>query len=256
MLNEDGTVNDNPDYTKCCSDGLIRGASISGADPYAPWYDLGSDTGLKDWGDKGGYICEDDNGQELCLYTYIDNNVIDGFEYTYSVTSYDMGVSGASQTLGADGTLSTTYIANPDEWANPKGYQSIETSRGTTVYDPNFVIIVPGYKSDNDPSEESLKEIKVVPNPYVAASNFKETAYLKKLLFTHLPAQCTINIYTVTGEMVTSLDHDDVNDGSKEWDLRTINNQEVSPGLYIYTVESTDSNNNPIKHVGKFAIIR
>ena len=88
------------------------------------------------------------------------------------------------------------------------------------------------------------------------ASNFKESEYERKLLFTHLPAKCTINIYTVTGEMVYSLDHDDVNDGSEAWDVRTINNLEVSPGLYIYTVESTDNNNNPIKHVGKFAIIR
>ena len=56
--------------------------------------------------------------------------------------------------------------------------------------------------------------------------------------------------------MVTSLDHDDPLDGKEWWDLRTINNQEVSPGLYIYTVESTDNNNDPIKHVGKFAIIR
>ena len=118
-------------------------------------------------------------GEDVCLYTYVDDNVVDGFEYTYAVTAYDMGVSGASEVIGSDGSLSTTYIANPDEWANPKGYQSIETSRGTTVYDPNFVVIVPGYKSSTSPTEESLKEITVVPNPYVAASNFNETAYLR-----------------------------------------------------------------------------
>ena len=178
-----------------------------------------------------------------------------GFEYTYSVTAYDMGVSGAKQVLNNDGTISDTYIANPDEWANPKGYQSIETSRGTTIYDPNFVVVVPGYKS-YAPNEEGLKEITVVPNPYVAHSDFNETQYLKKIRFTHVPAQCKINIYTMTGERVNVLEHNDLDDGSKEWDLRTINNQEVSPGLYIYTVESTDSNGKDIKHVGKFAIIR
>ena len=52
------------------------------------------------------------------------------------------------------------------------------------------------------------------------------------------------------------LEHDDEDDGSEEWDLRTINNQEVSPGLYIYIVEAKDSNGKDIKHVGKFAIIR
>ena len=141
-----------PDYTTCCNGDLIRGASISGNDPYSPWYNLGNDTGLNDL-----LECEvSEFGQETCLYTFVDQNVIDGFEYTYSVTSYDMGVSGSSQVLNDDGTLSTTYIANPDEWANPKGYQSIETSRGTTVYDPNFVIIVPGYKS-TEGSEDGFR---------------------------------------------------------------------------------------------------
>ena len=76
------------------------------------------------------------------------------------------------------------------------------------------------------------------------------------MLFTHLPGQCVINIYTITGEMVTSLTHADPLDGKEWWDLRTINNQEVSPGLDIYTVESTDNSCKAIKHVGKFAIIR
>ena len=56
--------------------------------------------------------------------------------------------------------------------------------------------------------------------------------------------------------MVNVLEHDNEDDGSEEWDLRTINNQEVSPGLYLYTVESTDNNGKEIRHIGKFVIIR
>ena len=119
----------------------------------------------------------------------------------------------------------------------------------------DFVIIIPGYKSATA-TEDGLKKIRVVPNPYVAHSEFNETEYLKKIRFTHLPAYCKITIYTITGEMVNALEHDNEDDGSEEWDLRTVNNQEVSPGLYIYLVESTDSDGKDIKHVGKFAIIR
>jgi len=36
------------------------------------------------------------------------------------------------------------------------------------------------------------------------------------------------------------------------WDLRTINNQEVSPGLYLFTVSS----NGRKTFIGKFAIVR
>jgi hypothetical protein len=147
------------------------------------------------------------------LYTFVDTDVIDGYEYTYSVTAYDMGVSGSDQTFNDDGTLSTTYIANPDEWANPKGYQSIETSRGTTVYDPNFVVIVPGYKPNLSPSAESLKEVRVVPNPYIVASPYAETEYLSQLQFVHLPEEYKITIYTITGEKVFGFDQDDYDAG-------------------------------------------
>jgi hypothetical protein len=41
-------------------------------------------------------------------------------------------------------------------------------------------------------------------------------------------------------------------DGNEWWDLRTENNQEVAPGLYIYHVES----NNGKEKIGKFAVIR
>ena len=71
-----------------------------------------------------------------------------------------------------------------------------------------------------------------------------------------MPAQCKITIYTISGEKVNALEHDDQDDGNLEWNLRTINNQEVSPGLYIYTVEATDNNGKDIKHIGKFAVIR
>ncbi|SVC76952.1 uncharacterized protein METZ01_LOCUS329806 [marine metagenome] len=40
-------------------------------------------------------------------------------------------------------------------------------------------------------------------------------------------------------------------DGNEWWDLRTVNNQEVAPGLYIYVVEASGS-----QHIGKFAVIR
>ena len=121
-------------------------------------------------------------------------------------------------------------------------------------------MIEPGYKSNTNPTEENLKNIRVVPNPYVAASNFYESAYERLLQFTHLPETYVITIYTITGEIVFSFDQDDWGSepgkGSHWWNLRTINKQEVSPGLYIYTVEAKDNSGNEIKHIGKFAVIR
>ena len=97
-----------------------------------------------------------------------------------------------------------------------------------------------------------LQEIKVVPNPYIVRSIFNETPDSRKMRFTHLPQECRISIFTITGEVIKKLEHNDQFDGNEWWDLRTDNNNEVAPGLYIYYVESE----NGVEHIGKFAVIR
>jgi hypothetical protein len=53
--------------------------------------------------------------------------------------------------------------------------------------------------------------------------------------------------------LVYELDHDDEFSGNLWWDMRTVNNQEIAPGLYLYHIENgTDSD----EKVGKFAVIR
>ncbi|MBT7042975.1 MAG: hypothetical protein HN920_05490, partial [Candidatus Marinimicrobia bacterium] len=101
-------------------------------------------------------------------------------------------------------------------------------------------------------------KVKVVPNPYIVRSNFKESEFLRRIRFTNLPNVCKIKIFTLSGEFVNELDHNSDTEGNEWWDLRSINNQEVSPGLYLYYIEQF----NPATHkkiadqVGKFAIVR
>ncbi len=102
--------------------------------------------------------------------------------------------------------------------------------------------------------ENHLENVSVVPNPYFVNSRFDETPESRLMWFTHLPTECYISIYTVSGELVTSFNHADNFDGQASWDLRTGNGDEVAPGLYIYTVES--GSNYQFKHIGKFAIVR
>ena len=70
--------------------------------------------------------------------------------------------------------------------------------------------------------------------------------------FTRLPDKCDISIYTVSGEFVTSISHDDPFDGNEWWNLKNGNNQEIAPGLYIYVVETPSGN----KKINKFAVVR
>tara|TARA_B110000467_G_C18325078_1_gene488319 strand:+ start:61 stop:2712 length:2652 start_codon:yes stop_codon:yes gene_type:complete len=115
-------------------------------------------------------------------------------------------------------------------------------------------------------NKEDLSKISVVPNPYFSHSQFDETANSRLMWFTHLPTYCYISIYTVSGELVRSFEHSDEFSGQESWDLRSGNGDEVSPGLYIFTVESGNPSTNiadelmngydEFKHVGKFAIVR
>ena len=81
---------------------------------------------------------------------------------------------------------------------------------------------------------------------------FNESEYLSQLMFTNLTAKCTIKIYTVSGELVNTIEHDNLDEGYTAWDLRSVNNQEVAPGLYLFTVQSDGVED----FIGKFAVIR
>ncbi|MBT6871572.1 MAG: hypothetical protein HOA66_08980 [Candidatus Marinimicrobia bacterium] len=228
--------------TNCCYQDRIRGISISGNDPNAPWFSLGENTGLES-------IYNSETGR----YEFTDNNVIDGIEYTYAITAYDMGVSGAQVDANAFSdndtfyTLDTLYLANPDKWAAPFGYKSIENPRGAIEQDKNFVNVVSGARVTTN-----LNNVMVVPNPYVAHSEYNETEYLRKIRFNNLTPKCIIKIYTVSGELVNTIEHDSEDEGYAAWDLRSMNNQEVAPGLYLFTVESDGVKD----FIGKFAVIR
>tara|TARA_Y100000590_G_scaffold125591_1_gene143639 strand:- start:8 stop:1588 length:1581 start_codon:yes stop_codon:yes gene_type:complete len=100
-------------------------------------------------------------------------------------------------------------------------------------------------------TEETLSQVKVVPNPYVARSDFNESANGNRLRFTYLPQQCKISIYTISGELVDVINHDSTFDGNEWWDLKNSSGDDVAPGLYIYVVEASN-----LKEIGKFVIVR
>ena len=107
----------------------------------------------------------------------------------------------------------------------------------------------------NDIREDDLSEIGVVPNPYIVTSLFNEDANGNRLRFTHLPSKCEINIFTVSGEHIRTINHESLfndSDGNEWWDLKNSSGRKVAPGLYIYKVETE----NGLSKIGKFAIVR
>ena len=102
-----------------------------------------------------------------------------------------------------------------------------------------------------DPS--ALDAIRVVPNPFLIANEFMRDPAFKEIHFTHLPAKCTIRIFTVAGDLIATLEHNNPgleSDGYEPWNLTSKNNQLIASGVYIYHVESDFGSK-----VGKFAVI-
>jgi hypothetical protein len=97
-----------------------------------------------------------------------------------------------------------------------------------------------------------LDDIRVVPNPYIVRNNWEPSRDYSRIAFTHLPDECTIRIYTLSGDHLETLEHSSTTfDGNENWNLLTKNRQKVAAGIYIYHVDSPYG-----EKIGKFAVVR
>jgi hypothetical protein len=108
-------------------------------------------------------------------------------------------------------------------------------------------------------AQAQLENIKVVPNPYIATDSWeRRTLYSsgrgeRVINFIHLPATCTIRIFTVAGHLVKTLTKETTSaDGSLPWDLITDDGMDIAYGLYVYHVDAPGIG----EHIGKFAVIK
>ena len=113
---------------------------------------------------------------------------------------------------------------------------------------------------DTDALTSGMDKIKVVPNPYVMTNMMEEAVtnpYLnqrRKLLFTHIPAECIIKIFTVSGVLVDEIKvNNEPDQGIIHWDMLTRENLEIAAGMYIYHIESSVTGESKL---GKFAVIK
>ncbi|MDX1740607.1 MAG: helix-turn-helix domain-containing protein, partial [Rhodothermales bacterium] len=112
---------------------------------------------------------------------------------------------------------------------------------------------------DSGQAREQLRDIYVVPNPYVATNELeprnpfaRDERGDRRLYFANLPQECTIRIYTIAGELVDTVEHSSSLDNGKAfWDLRTKDNMNIAYGLYIFHVDSNEGS-----FIGKFAVIK
>ncbi|MDB5035102.1 MAG: Fibronectin type domain protein [Chlorobi bacterium] len=111
-------------------------------------------------------------------------------------------------------------------------------------------------------TDDLLDKVTVVPNPYLIDHVGQPTTTDRRIYFTHLPEQCTIQIFTEAGELVQTLEHDALakqGDANYEngrvavevYDLLTKANRIVQSQLLVARITTP----NGAETVKKFAVI-
>ncbi len=111
--------------------------------------------------------------------------------------------------------------------------------------------------TNNDYTKEMLDKITVVPNPYYITHQMQASPYDAKLYFTKLPKRCTISIFTVAGDLVQVVNHDETNatDATKHaldvWNLLSSNQQRVQSQAFIAVIKA----DNGVESVVHFSVV-
>jgi len=172
-------------------------------------------------------------------YKFENANIKDGWLNYYAVTAYDQG--------------------DPD--AN---LESLESS----IYS-NRVYVFPGKAAAKE--NNWVGEPTVYPNPFKGQALWDGYGSRSKMLwFRNLPNEAEIRIFSLAGDLVDIIQHEEsyigadianidaqknplMAGGEHAWDLITMHDQATASGLYLFTVE--DKNSGQIKE-GKFLIIK
>ncbi len=151
-------------------------------------------------------------------YSYEDLQSVAGFEYFYRVAAYDTGHDDWNGTGTAIPPLEGGH-SSPEQWANG------------VLTDIPFV-------PANPAADGMQRQIRVVPNPYkVDGAHNYPTAGLMRFL--NVPHKATIRIFTVAGELVSVVEHDDPSKGEATWNQTPLTGLMRMPaGIYYWVVES------------------
>lgn len=103
---------------------------------------------------------------------------------------------------------------------------------------------------DLNAAKNKLDRIRVVPNPFYNNGPYDPGQNDHLVKFQNLPGTCTIRIFNLMGELITTIQKDDPNTSLAEWNMLTDANLPVAPGVYLYMVEAPGIGT----HFGKMAI--
>ena len=203
--------------------------------------------------DKTYLISTTGHNKDLSNKTFISLIIKDSFDDTV-IAEFDTLYNFDTFTFsGLEGQVDFDS-SDPPNIGNVFSITSIIPQLPNILDTYNFVIN--GSSIDKEREIEEINDIKVVPNPYIVSSLYEpefgelRKEPLRQIQFINLPTECTIRIFTIDADLVKTLRHNS-NSGNEHWDLRAEGGREIAPGIYIYIVETVET-----QFMSRFAVIK
>ena len=162
------------------------------------------------------------------IYFY-EKDINDQYHYSWNVSFFNLDTQNPVQYNYGNGDSLFISVTKPF------------SQRDTIFFETSLPFV------DGNLASNQLNEVKVVPNPYIAATKFETPLSPgitsgrgdRKIEFQNLPSDATIKIFTARGQHVKTLYHSgDIHTGTVSWNLKTKENLDIAYGVYFYVIES------------------
>ena len=187
---------------------------------------------VSDWSEAGPWKLKGTVPAGQSSYTWADEGSLAGFSAFYNVRSVASAKSSWSEGTKTLADLPAQMAAHVTSGLEG-GYSSPEQRE--------FKNITPSQPAD--PKSDNLElEVRVVPNPLNISEASQNYNGEIKMRFVGIPSRAKISIYSVGGDLVSTVYHNNPNSGEAEFRLlnSTVSGQ-IFSGVYIWVVESLPS---------------
>jgi len=219
--------------------------------PDGPWVLIGELKGLKK--SEGDFKYD----AASKTYTFVDSKSIAGFNYFYSVRTFANGHATWSNGLSSINDLPATARD-----ALTKGLES-----GLAGEEQRIAMPTSPKQPAIPETDRFEREVYVVPNPYRAYTPGGDVSHgypgRAEIRFVNVPVKSEIFVYSVSGDLMAHITHDDTNQtgsarlGEAQWPQLTLTmSGQIPRGLYYYVVKSLTPGSEGKIQRGKFVVIR
>ncbi len=132
-----------------------------------------------------------------------------------------------------------------------KPYQYFVTGPTTNSYNPRYTFNTNAVYAERniEYGKQALDNIRVVPNPYFAYSQYENNPVENKVKFTNLPKTCKISVFTIDGSLVRKIIKDDEST-ELVWDMKNSARVPIASGTYLIHVDAGELGETVFKWMG------